>query len=336
MRFYSRNDIGTSLKGEILELGPGNAPFPLGCGANVKYVDRKVEGGRDLNWPELIGAPHGPQADFDINIDIHGLNIFPNGAFDVVIASHIIEHLANPLQVLKEINRVLKPDGKVILMMPDRNLTFDSIRNPTTFSHIFEEYKNSISEVSEDHIIEFCSSIYSQPPMHPDQVREWHNPQNINPEIIELHKRRSIHVHCWSPEEFASLITCSIHEDITSWYLENVYSSVSNHEFGLVLRKPSMDINSNEMALRFAKDWTNATLDYSDGGVHEVFKFQNSLHRDIKPQSKGVQQFMNISSSILTERILVFREEIKNLRKELNPNQKINVFKNYFKRFKFF
>lgn len=43
---------------------------------------------------------------------------FPENYFDFVILSEVIEHLESPLDVLKEIFRVLKPGGKLLLVAP--------------------------------------------------------------------------------------------------------------------------------------------------------------------------------------------------------------------------
>lgn len=47
---------------------------------------------------------------------------YPGGHFDLVVLYHVIEHVHDPLALLKEIRRVLKPGGWLILGTPD----FDS------------------------------------------------------------------------------------------------------------------------------------------------------------------------------------------------------------------
>ena len=44
---------------------------------------------------------------------------FPDQRFDVVTMWHVIEHLADPLETLREIHRVLKRDGIVLLRTPN-------------------------------------------------------------------------------------------------------------------------------------------------------------------------------------------------------------------------
>lgn len=46
---------------------------------------------------------------------------YPDCSFDVVIADNVMEHLAKPLDVFREISRVLKPSGRLIFKTPNRN-----------------------------------------------------------------------------------------------------------------------------------------------------------------------------------------------------------------------
>ena len=94
-----RDLIGLSVSGEVLEIGPGSRPFSVAPNANVRYADRSVEGGRDQNWPELIGSPPGIRSHYDLNLDLDGLSQVESGSLDGLVASHVIEpsmHRARP------------------------------------------------------------------------------------------------------------------------------------------------------------------------------------------------------------------------------------------------
>ena len=49
---------------------------------------------------------------------------FENDSFDGVVASEILEHIPDDKKALKEIERILKPGGKVIISVPNKNYPF--------------------------------------------------------------------------------------------------------------------------------------------------------------------------------------------------------------------
>src|SRR5205823_6579184 len=44
---------------------------------------------------------------------------FPARSFDIVTLFHVMEHVANPREVLSEVSRILKPDGVLVLQVPN-------------------------------------------------------------------------------------------------------------------------------------------------------------------------------------------------------------------------
>ena len=43
---------------------------------------------------------------------------YSDHSFDRLIATHVLEHLPNPVQVLKEWNRVIRPQGVISIVLP--------------------------------------------------------------------------------------------------------------------------------------------------------------------------------------------------------------------------
>lgn len=85
----------------ILELGSGKRPYKPREGEKVIHLDK-------VNLP-------------DVEV-VHDLNIFPypfeDNTFDVVIATHVLEHLDDLVKVMKEIWRILKPGGVLKVTVP--------------------------------------------------------------------------------------------------------------------------------------------------------------------------------------------------------------------------
>ena len=53
---------------------------------------------------------------------------YPDNTFDVVTCVVSIDYLIHPIQVLKEVNRVLKPGGKAVLSQSNRCFSTKAVR----------------------------------------------------------------------------------------------------------------------------------------------------------------------------------------------------------------
>ena len=64
---------------------------------------------------------------------------FQDGSIDEIFASHVIEHLRNPLSVFKEIHRILKPNGKLTMRVPHFSRGWVHPLHKCSFSYNFPE-----------------------------------------------------------------------------------------------------------------------------------------------------------------------------------------------------
>lgn len=77
-----------------------------------------------------------------VKMDIHEMP-FEDNHFDVAFCNHVMEHVADDIQSMKEIYRVLKPGGWAIIQIPifepwaDTTFEDDSITNPKERERIF-------------------------------------------------------------------------------------------------------------------------------------------------------------------------------------------------------
>jgi len=77
-----------------------------------------------------------------------------DAAYDFVLSSHCIEHLANPLQGLREWIRVLKTDGLLVLLVPHKDGTFDHRRPITSMEHLLQDFAAGATEHDSTHLEE--------------------------------------------------------------------------------------------------------------------------------------------------------------------------------------
>ena len=75
-------------------------------------------------------------------------------SYDFVLSCHSLEHVANPLKALREWKRILKPEGFLILAVPNKESIFDHNRPITTFSHLIADEQSNVDERDLTHLQE--------------------------------------------------------------------------------------------------------------------------------------------------------------------------------------
>jgi 2-polyprenyl-3-methyl-5-hydroxy-6-metoxy-1,4-benzoquinol methylase len=127
------------LRGEGIEIGALHEPSAVGEGARVHYVDARSKDDSARLFPELpydsLVAPEKI-----VDLDAGGLKQYAPASMDFVIASHVLEHVANPVFAIEQIFSVLRPQGYALIAIPDKRFTYDRHRATTTFERLWEDY----------------------------------------------------------------------------------------------------------------------------------------------------------------------------------------------------
>ena len=71
----------------------------------------------DLNAHDYKAASGLPISDIDLQLDLTRMNL-PDASHDVVLATHVLEHIAEDRAALLEIRRILRPGGFAVLPVP--------------------------------------------------------------------------------------------------------------------------------------------------------------------------------------------------------------------------
>ncbi len=89
-------DLAPSRTGDVLDVGCGSAKHPGAVGLDIS-------------------------ADTDADL-VHDLDVFPypieDASFDHVLMQDVIEHVREPLRVMEELHRILRPGGRVQVRTP--------------------------------------------------------------------------------------------------------------------------------------------------------------------------------------------------------------------------
>lgn len=77
--------------------------------------------------------------------DLHNLIPYPDGSFDLVICSHLLEHIENAEAVLADLCRVLKPEGSALVFLPIHEESFSCERS----KHIWKYTRDGFRQMAE-------------------------------------------------------------------------------------------------------------------------------------------------------------------------------------------
>ncbi|WP_066063473.1 bifunctional 2-polyprenyl-6-hydroxyphenol methylase/3-demethylubiquinol 3-O-methyltransferase UbiG [Frankia sp. EI5c] len=112
---------GNSALLDLVDIPPGRA-LDCGCGAgdNARLL-------RDAGWrvtgvtrdPAELAAAAAECESVELVDLADGLGFAADGFFDLVVLSHILEHLVEPAALLAEACRVLSPGGRILVALPN-------------------------------------------------------------------------------------------------------------------------------------------------------------------------------------------------------------------------
>jgi SAM-dependent methyltransferase len=198
-----REAIASSLAGFGLELGAGASPFPMPPRCRVIYGDR-------LTYEQLRAEPYPGQRLCDLVIpdlltDFDTIDNVADESLDFLVACHVIEHTRNPIGSIAAAWRKLRPGGKLVLVVPDKERTFDRQRPVTTLEHLVEDHRTPDRARDYAHYEEFYD--LAQP------IPEFARSAEVKRHFAEGY---AIHYHVWTHDSFAEMLD-HIDREVCPW-----------------------------------------------------------------------------------------------------------------------
>jgi SAM-dependent methyltransferase len=247
-----------------LEIGPLANPRVRKDQGDVLYVDHTDAVGLRRKYADNSVLKDYLDQIVDIDFVVgEGLGIHEAVAerapFDYVIASHLIEHIPDPVTWLLDIASVLRPGGILSLIIPDKRFTFDINRRTTEISELVDAYLRRLRKPSFKQAYDFISKEITE---MVDPVAVWAGTADFSgsvrsdtpdPDVAALQLCRTIDsseqyvdVHCsvFTPESLLGLHEKLVRLGLTEFEIAHfVPTELNQLEFHVSLRRtdPSLD-----------------------------------------------------------------------------------------------
>jgi predicted SAM-dependent methyltransferase len=147
-------------KGLGLEIGPSHNPIaPKSKGFNVQILDHASAAElRDKYKGHGVNLDNIEEVDFVWNGEpLHEL-IGKTCCYDWIIASHVIEHVPNLISYLQQCEKLLKPDGILSLVIPDKRYCFDYFSSSSSSGNILDAFTEKRVRPSHGQIFDHISN----------------------------------------------------------------------------------------------------------------------------------------------------------------------------------
>jgi SAM-dependent methyltransferase len=189
--------------GRTLEIG-GPSPIFAPGGLMPLYSDiREIH---SCNFSEITlwpgSYPERTRVSQVFVAEATALSDADDDSYDAVLASHVVEHLADPITALREWRRVLRPEGRLLVVVPHFEGTFDHRRPVTTMEHLRADTDAKTPESDLGHVEEVLS-------LHDHGRTPRGDDDNFEDRCRDNASQRSLHHHVFDTRLVVSVLARS-------------------------------------------------------------------------------------------------------------------------------
>jgi hypothetical protein len=241
----------TSLEG--LEIGAREAPLFRRPAYNITYADYADT---ETLRASLTGTGTDPSLVVEVDIVTGGgkLSDATTRRFDYIAASHVAEHVPDLLGWLIDLQSLLKPQGLLGLIIPDRRFTFDVMRAESTIAEALEAWILGYQRPSPRQIIDSAWQVVDISPQ-----QGWDKELPSASQLAERDQRLAglvpwvkqacatgdyLDSHCWvfTPSSFLALARQAATLGLFPFVIERFQPpDPGGYEFLVLLRKAGPD-----------------------------------------------------------------------------------------------
>lgn len=147
-------------KGLGLEIGPSHNPIaPKKKGFNVHILDHASAAElRDKYKGHGVNLDNIEEVDFVWRGESLQELIGKTGCYDWIIASHVIEHVPDMIAYLQQCEALLKPEGVLSLVIPDKRYCFDYFCSSSSTGNVLDAYAEKRVRPSHGQIFDYMAN----------------------------------------------------------------------------------------------------------------------------------------------------------------------------------
>ena len=238
-------------EGSGLELSPYFEPFLAKSEYNILYTDyigtdeiraKAAQNpgleGREVPAVDFVWTPGRPLIECAP----------PNVQFDYAIASHVMEHVPNPVGWINDVLTVMKTGGRLALFLPDRRRTSDYFRQETQYHQLVQWWIEQPVVPTPGQVLDFMSLAFEHrhgldipwaeldggktlPPFYNTNFA-------LDAAILVHNEMHYVDVHCsvWNAETFKGVFDKVVEAGLLNVTVE-VTGDLGSSEFLVILTK---------------------------------------------------------------------------------------------------
>ena len=206
------------VRGKGLEIGPSHSPIaPKREGFDVDIVDHlSAQGLRQKYSDHQVDTAKIEDVDYIWKGELLSELIKRSEHYDWIIASHVIEHMPDPITFLQQCQHLMKPDGKLALVIPDKRFCFDYLQPISLSGSLLDAFHEKRTRPTPGQIFDYVANACGL-----EQTSAWstagfdslHLLHDFHSAVALWHQACSgsdyFDAHCWrfTPSSFKLIIS---------------------------------------------------------------------------------------------------------------------------------
>lgn len=245
--------------GRGIEIGPSHAPIaPKKEGYRVDIIDHMSQGELLKKYQDhKVNLNNIEEVDYVWNGQTYAELTGKSKHYDWIIASHVIEHTPDLIDFLINCDAILKDEGVLSLVIPDKRYCFDHFRPITGISSIIDKHFSKNTIHSAGTVAEYFLNVATK-----DGELGWHahtagkfnlahtleDARSMVHAVREKNVYVDVHAWCFVPHSFRLLIQDLYDLGLIS-FKEVSFQPTDGYEFYITLSRQGAGIDKSRLEM---------------------------------------------------------------------------------------